>query len=289
MFLNHLIPDFNKQIPSCCDNEIHSDWVRPFQFHNGNIHTRTHKYDQNNPYSIENVSEPSVPKQCTRNINTRDQITNIPRSMFPYSTDPYFCFHPKYNWPLSPFVIGQPPWEFINNVEYTAYETNAESIACESSLTNNIKRMQLRGIETLEHIVSNNIPVVFAPNVPDNCVLKPISQVFYNIICQNKIQDISKIYAYIDGGYSPIGGSWPMSWGFIVVLEDSCGMIAPLCCAGGVVSDQWKLFCTHNNPSSFVAEVYANIIVLIFLCNLSKDLNKYTNLKCIRDCFVLCV
>ena len=46
--------------------------------------------------------------------------------------------------------------------------------------------MQLRGIETLEHIVSNNIPVVFAPNVPDNCVLKLISQVFIILYAKTK-------------------------------------------------------------------------------------------------------
>ena len=72
---------------------------------------------------------------------------------------------------------------------------------------------------------------------------------------------------------------FPCLWGIAVVFEGPDSQLLLSCCAGGIFNNTWKLYLAHSKPSSFVAEVYANSIALIFLNNFFENPQKYTNLN----------
>ena len=208
-----------------------------------------------------------------------NEFTNCRSSFFPYNPDLYFSDSHKLFFPFPPSPPPPPLRLQASEVPLHVFPVAAEVVESEANLMNNYTKMQSRGYEVIMHITKNVIPVYHKSDLPRDCVLKPISKLYHNIIADNKIQYISKIYIYIDGGYNPKATAFPMSWGIAVVFEGPDSQLLLSCCAGGIINNTWKLYLAHSKPSSFVAEVYANIIALIFLNNFFENPHKYTNLN----------
>ena len=161
---------------------------------------------------------------------------------------------------------------------YVPHKSSWEHVSTEYNSFGNLSRMQLRGKDGLISIVSNTIPMLTSPPLPLNCKLKPISNVYANILQTQKISHINSVHLYIDGGCKPTATTHPMSWSVAAVASDSVDTLSLIGVSGGVINSSWNLFNVHNQASSFSAEVYANILALLWIHNFIKDPSAYTNL-----------
>ncbi len=134
--------------------------------------------------------------------------------------------------------------------------------------SNDLSQFAQCGYDFISHMLDFKVDVF--RGIIKECPLKDHRRVFFEVTDLSYIapHDVCKVYVYTDGGFAPLLDFEHTTWSLCIVIVDRSGRMHVWCSAGGVVPFEvgHPAFLGEMLPSSsFVAEVYAQVVAKIFV------------------------